>query len=83
MDKYKQQQQCVYSRAADDGKDRLLFSLECLSPSSSESLSAIGGTRIRTCCLSRCTISCSFPRDFSISFPASLSDRFSVAVPLI
>ena len=43
----------------------------------------MGGTRISTCRLSLCTTSCSFPRDFSISLPASLSDRFSVTVPLI
>lgn len=65
------------------GKDLLLFSVEFLSPSSSESLSTMGGTRISTCRLSLCTTSCSFPRDFSISLPASLRDRFSVTVPLI
>lgn len=71
-------QVCLYT-----AQDLLLFSFEFLSPSSSESLSTIGGIRTRIFFLSRCTTSCSFPRDFSISFPASLRDRFSVTVPLI
>lgn len=69
---------CLYT-----GKDLLLFNTVGLSPSSSESLSTRGGTRTRIFCLSLCTTSFSFPRDFSISFPASLRERFSVTVPLI
>lgn len=66
-----------------NGKLLPLLGFGGLSPSSSESLSTMGGIRIRTCRRSLCTTSCSRPRDFSISFPASLRDRFSVTVPLI
>lgn len=52
-------------------------------PSGSESLSARAGMRTRICRWSLWTTSCSLPRDFSISLPASLRERFSVTVPLI
>lgn len=53
------------------------------SPSLSESESSRGGMRTRICRRSLWTTSCSFPLDFSISFPASCRERFSVTVPLI
>lgn len=53
------------------------------SPSLSESESSRGGMRTRIWRRSLWTTSCSFPLDFSISFPASCRERFSVTVPLI